>query len=96
MRFRHVRLHSRLESQLRIHLVSTEVIMRHRNFARGLADIRAGRPFDDLLEDKYWAYDRGRLFRAIAPLSMALKIGRALNPVAVALLVAAFERGWII
>jgi hypothetical protein len=85
-----------LREQVSTRRCSAQAIMRHRNIARDLEDIRTGRPFDDRIEDKYWAYDRGRLFGAIAPLSMALKVGRALNPVAVALLVAAFERRWVI
>jgi hypothetical protein len=76
---------------------STEAILRHPHFARGLADARAGRPFDDRIQDAYWAYERGRQFGAIAPRSLALFIGgRKLNPRAVALVDAAFERGHIV
>jgi hypothetical protein len=71
---------------------TTSAIMRRPHFARGLADIRAGRPFDTRLEDDYWAYERGRLFGAIAPLSMPLFNGKSLNPKAVALCDAAFDR----
>ena len=46
--------------------------MRHPNFARGWADIRAGRAFDPDIYDDYWAYERGRLLGAIAPLAMQL------------------------
>jgi hypothetical protein len=67
-------------------------IMCHPNFARGLDDIRAGQPFDDHVDDEYWAYERGRLFGAIAPRSMPLFIGRKLNPKAVRLFRAAGER----
>jgi hypothetical protein len=72
--------------------------MRSPAFARGLADIRAGRPFDaDLAtEDVSWDYERGRLFGAIASLSMRLFIGRKLNPKAVGLCEAAFNRKLII
>jgi hypothetical protein len=66
--------------------------MRQPNFARGLADIRAGRPFDTHTDDDYWAYERGRLFGAIAPLSMPLFIGKKLNPKAIALYEAASRR----
>ena len=54
--------------------------MRHRHFARGWADIRAGRPFDPDIDDDYWAYERGRLLGAIAPLAMELFHGKTLNP----------------
>ena len=49
---------------------SAKSIMRHPHFARGLDDIRAGRPFADHIADEFWAYERGRLFGAIAPRSM--------------------------
>lgn len=70
--------------------------MRHPLFARGVEDIRAGRSFDTDLSDEYWAYERGRLFGAIAPLSMPLFIGKSLNPKAVALCDLAFDRKLVI
>jgi hypothetical protein len=39
-----------------------------------------------------WDYERGRLFAHIAPLNMPLKIGGKLNPKAIALCNAAFDR----
>jgi hypothetical protein len=53
----------------------------HAQSARGLDDIRAGRPFADHVADEYWAYERDRLFGAIAPRSMPLFIGRRLKAV---------------
>jgi hypothetical protein len=47
------------------------------------------------IDDHCWAYDRGRLFGAIAPLTMELRNGKALNPKAVALCEAAIARGLI-
>jgi hypothetical protein len=70
--------------------------MRHPHFARGLDDIRAGRAFADDVDDDYWAYERGRLFGAIAPLSMPLFDDKRLNPKAVKLFVAASDRGFIL
>jgi hypothetical protein len=78
--------------QIRVYRTTLTAIMRHPNFARGFSDIRAGRPFDPDLIDEYWAYERGRLLGAIAPLSMQLFNGNALNPKAVALCEAAFNR----
>lgn len=78
--------------QVKLYRCSTSSIMRHPNFARGLADIRAGRQFDTLIDDDYWAYERGRLFGAIAPKSMSLFIGKKLNPRALALYEAASKR----
>jgi hypothetical protein len=69
--------------------------MRHPNFARGFSDIRAGRAFNPDVDDHLWAYERGRLFGAIAPLTMQLHNGKALNPKAIALCDAAFDRGLI-
>jgi hypothetical protein len=75
---------------------STEEVMCHPNFARGLDDIRAGRAFDADAADEYWAYERGRAFGAIAPLSMPLFIGEWLNPKAIKLYDAACCRGLIL
>lgn len=75
---------------------STESIMLHPHFARGLDDIRAGRRFADDLDDDLWAYERGRLFGAIAPTSMPLFLGKRLNPKAVRLYHAASERELIL
>jgi hypothetical protein len=66
--------------------------MRHPNFAQGLADKRAGRPFNADVVDDYWAYERGRLFGAIAPLTMPLFVGKKINPKAIALFDRAFDR----
>jgi hypothetical protein len=71
---------------------SAKSIMRHPHFARGLDDIRAGRPFADHIADEFWAYERGRLFGAIAPRSMPLFIGGKLNPKAVRLFETAGNR----
>jgi hypothetical protein len=74
-------------------------IMEHPHFERGLDDIRAGQPFADHVDDRFWAYERGRLFGAIAPPSMPLfddTSGRWLNPKAVRLFIAATVRGLIL
>jgi len=75
---------------------STEAIMLHPHFARGFDDIRAGRRFADDVDDDLWAYERGRLFGAIAPISMLLFQGKRLNPKAVRLYDAASERELIL
>ena len=82
--------------QIRTSYTTTTAIMRHPNFARGLAEIRDGRPFNANVVDSPWAYERGRLFGAIAPLSMQLFTnGKSLNPKAIALFDAAFDRKYI-
>lgn len=81
--------------QVRTISCSPITIMLHPHFARGLDDIRAGRPFADDVHDDYWAYERGRLFGAIAPRSMLLFDGRRLNLRALLLFSAASERGLI-
>jgi hypothetical protein len=58
---------------------SAKDVMRHPTFARGLDDIRTGRGFSADVEDDFWAYERGRLFGAIAPLSLSLFNGKRLN-----------------
>jgi hypothetical protein len=69
-------------------------IMASPEFARGLDDARKGVPFDWRNGD--WNYERGRLFAHIAPLGMPLRIDGHLNPKAVALCEAAFDRELII
>jgi hypothetical protein len=59
-------------------------------FERGLDDVRKGVAFDWRIDD--WNYERGRQFGFIAPLDMPLWIGRKLNPKALALCDAAFNR----
>jgi hypothetical protein len=78
-------------------------IMSTEEFARGFEDARAGKPFDWAVGLKHgsqtngaWDYERGRLFAHIAPLTMPLRIKGKLNPVAVALCGAAFDRKLII
>jgi hypothetical protein len=84
------------QEQVETSACSAEAIMSHKNFARGLGDIRAGRPFAGHVDDQFWAYERGRLLGAIAPLSMPLFIHGRLNPKAVLLLRAAMNRGLIL
>ena len=81
-----------MPKQVRTSCTALTTIMRHPNFARGFADIRAGKPFNPEIDDVYWAYERGRLLGAIAPLTMALRNGKALNPKAIALFEAAYSR----
>jgi hypothetical protein len=80
------------KGQIETFTCSATSIMRHPYFARGLDEIRAGRSFADHIDDEYWAYERGRLFGAIAPQSMPLFIGGRLNPKAVRLFEAASDR----
>lgn len=70
-------------------------------FKRGLDDVRKGVSFDWRVGGRNgangaWDYERGRLFGHIAPLDMPLRIGGKLNPKAVALCSAAFDRKLII
>jgi hypothetical protein len=81
--------------QVETSICSPKTIMRHPHFGRGLDEIREGRPFDCDVDDNYWAYEKGRLFGAIAPRSMPLFDGNRLNPKAVRLFIAAGERGLI-
>ena len=82
--------------QVETGICSHKTIMRHSHFARGLDEIREGRPFDCDVSDNYWAYEKGRLFGAIAPRSMPLFVeGKRLNPKAVRLFIAASARSLI-
>jgi hypothetical protein len=71
---------------------SAESIVRSRYFTIGVADLRAGTPprFDEMKDD-YWAYERGRLWAVLAPVTMD-----PYSPIAVQLFKAATKRGWII
>jgi hypothetical protein len=83
-----------VREQADTHNVSTKTIMSSRRFASGLAAIRGGKPFDPDIDD--WGYERGRLFGAIAPLDMLLRIDGKLNPNAISLFDAASRRGYLI
>ena len=70
--------------------VSTRSIVVSREFARGLEEVRKGLPFNP--DNDSWNYERGRCFGFIAPLDMPLRIHGVLNPKALALADAAFDR----
>ena len=76
--------------------VSTQEIMSTAAFARGLEEVRKGIVFDSRVDDDDWDYARGRLFGRIAPLNMPLRIGGRLNPAAIALFDAAWNRKLIV
>ena len=80
--------------QARTHCVSIYSIVASREFARGLDEVRNGLPFNP--DNNNWDYERGRCFGFIAPLDMPLRKGRALNPKAVKLADAAFDRNLLI
>jgi hypothetical protein len=86
--------HKTTRKQVQVSGCTAQSIMQHPHFERGLNDIRAGRPFADHMNS--WAYERGRLFGAIAPLAMPLFVNGRLNPKAVRLFNAAGERGLIL
>jgi hypothetical protein len=80
--------------QVRTRGVSTHAIVASKEFARGLEEVRKGLPFNP--DNGSWDYERGRCFGFIAPLDMPLRIGRALNPKALKLAEAAFDRKLLI
>jgi hypothetical protein len=55
-------------------------VFKSREFRIGVEDVRAGRPprFDDPIAWS-WAYERGRLFAAIAPMRMPLRVAGKVN-----------------
>jgi hypothetical protein len=83
--------------QARTSCTTTSAIMRSAAFRRGFEQARAGEPpqFDGCCDDP-WAYERGRLFAYIAPLAMPLRADGKLNPKAVALFDAAWDRKLIL
>jgi len=82
-------------SQVSTRPVTTRDIVASREFARGLEEVRKGLP-PNWDSDDSWSYERGRAFGFIAPLDMPLRIGRALNPKALKLAEAAFDRKLLI
>ena len=62
-------------------------IMRQRKFMLGVEDLRAGRDFHpdyDLWHGgDQWPYEQGRLWAALAPRGMPVKINGRVNPKAV-------------
>lgn len=85
---------SRVRKQADTCGVSTYTIVASMEFARGFDEVRNGVPFNANNDD--WDYERGRCFGFIAPLDMPLRIGRKLNPAALKLAEAAFERRLLI
>lgn len=83
-------------SQAKTSCTTTSAIMRSTAFRRGFEHARAGEPpqFDGSSDP--WAYERGRLFAYIAPLSMSLRSDGKLNPKAVTLFDAAYDRKLIL
>jgi len=83
-----------IRKQASTRAVTTRSIVGSREFARGVDEVRKGLPFNPNNGD--WNYERGRCFGFIAPLDMPLRKGRALNPKAVKLADAAFDRNLLI
>jgi hypothetical protein len=85
---------TRREQQVTTSWATTQTIMRSRWFKRGFEDVRNGLPFDWRIDQ--WEYERGRLFGLIAPPNMPLRVCGKLNPKAVILFDAAYDRRLII
>ena len=83
-----------IRKQARTHAASIHSIVASKEFARGLDEVRKGLPFNP--DNGSWDYERGRCFGFIAPLDMPLRIGGKLNPKAVKLVDAAFDRKLLI
>ena len=74
--------------------VTVRSIIASKEFARGVEEVRRGLPFNP--DNDSWEYERGRCFGFIAPLDMPLRIGGRLNPKALKLADAAFDRKLLI
>jgi hypothetical protein len=75
-------------AQVRTTSVSLSWIMSRRKFMLGVEDLRAGRDFHpdyDSWANDQWPYEQGRLWAAIAPQNMPVKIHGKVNPKAVEL-----------
>jgi hypothetical protein len=80
-----------IRKQARTHRVSIHTIVASKEFARGFDEARKGLPFNP--DNDEWDYERGRHFAFIAPINMPLRIGSKLNPKALKLAEAAYEKG---
>jgi hypothetical protein len=83
-----------VRKQARSYAASIRSIVASKEFARGVEEVRGGLPFNP--DNDNWNYERGRCFGFIAPLDMPLRIGGKLNPKAVKLADAAFDRKLLI
>jgi len=83
-----------VRKQVRTRAVTTRSIVASKEFARGVEEVRRGLPFNP--DNDSWNYERGRCFGFIAPLDMPLRIGGVLNPKALKLADAAFDRKLLI
>jgi hypothetical protein len=80
--------------QVSSYVVTVRDIVASEEFARGLDEVRREIPFNP--DNDSWDYERGRCFGFIAPLDMPLRIKGKLNPKALALADAAFNRKLLI
>ena len=89
---RHKQCRDRDRKQVNTLSCSAADIVYHPHFAIGVADLRAGAPprFDEM-QDDCWGYERGRQWAVLAPITMDPH-----SPMAIRLLEAAEQRGWII
>jgi hypothetical protein len=97
--------HLKDRDQVETEHLGASYFLESRDFARGVEDVRAGRPprFDEYAwdqggtpaTDRQWAYEKGRQFAIIAPKTMPLRTNGKLNLDALRLLVAAINRGEI-
>jgi hypothetical protein len=86
-----------VKRQVLIRNTTAQAIMRRPEFGWGVDSVRNGEAPDfDSSQDRYWSYERGRLWACLAPHSMPLTINGKVNPKAIALFHAAERRGFII
>ena len=83
-----------VRKQARSYAASIRSIVASKEFARGVEEVRGGLPFNP--DNDNWNYERGRCFGFIAPLDMPLRIKGKLNPKALKLAEAAFDRKLLI
>jgi hypothetical protein len=79
---------ARFRAQAETFPTTISKVMGSRGFRRGVEDYRKGRPFDSFADDKddvAWAYERGRMWGAMAPRDFPLMIRGKVNPKAVAI-----------
>ena len=64
--------------------VSIQEIMGQPQFMLGVADVRAGRPYhkdyDVWNTNGQWGYERGRMWAALAPADVPLRLNGRINP----------------